>query len=487
MCLQSEIVMREIISKVEYFVFGTPLLVILTLTGIYLSVGTGFFQIIRLKQWLRITAGSLFSKERKVYTSGNSGELSRFQCLCTSLAAKIGTGNIAGVATAITLGGPGSVFWMWISAFFGMMTAFGESVLGIYYRQKNIHGEWNGGAMYYLQYGLGSKRGFKVSGRLLACLFALFCIFASLGIGNMAQINSVSSAFNKNFGVEPIISGAVLTVTVAFVSLGGIRRVGSITENLVPFMAIFYVIGTLTIILQNCHELPHAVSLIFEEAFSTRAAVGGIGGSVMINALNVGVKRGIFSNEAGLGSSVLVNCTSDIREPAEQGMWGIFEVFVDTILICTLTALTLLVSDVELYDSDFTGVPLVTAAFAGFFGDWAGKLLAIAVFMFAFSTVVGWLCCGCKAWEYLFGLSSVHIYKIAFIAVIIPGAMLDIHIVWQVSDIFNGLMAIPNLIGVIGLSGTIFRILRNYIDRNIYGKNVTAMISAYKYQRGYLQ
>lgn len=451
--------MTEIISKVNdavnSFVWGIPMLVLLIGTGILMTVLTKFFQLSHIGHWFKNTIGGIF-KDRHItrHTDKDDKSISQFQSLCTALAATIGTGNIVGVASALVAGGPGAIFWMWIVAFFGMMTNYSENVLGIYYRRKNEKNEWCGGAMYYLKDGLGSYKGFKQVGAVLAVLFSIFCLLASFGIGNMSQVNSISINMNSAFEIPAKVVGIVLAVLAALVIVGGLKRIASVTEKLVPFMAIIYIIGTLVIFIINIGQCGAIFSAIFKGAFGLRAVGGGIVGSGIKLALTWGMKRGVFSNEAGLGSSVMVHSNSNVKEPVRQGMWGIFEVFADTIVVCTLTAFAVLSSDlVDLETgavlSTSEGSALVGEAFSTVFGKAGPAFIALAILLFAFSTVLGWSHYGSKAWEYLFNTKSTIIYKIVFIVMIYEGAVMKQNLAWDLSDTFNGLMAIPNLIGVL--------------------------------------
>lgn len=481
--------MTEIISKVNdavnSFVWGIPMLVLLIGTGILMTVLTKFFQLSHIGHWFKNTIGGIF-KDRHItrHTDKDDKSISQFQSLCTALAATIGTGNIVGVASALVAGGPGAIFWMWIVAFFGMMTNYSENVLGIYYRRKNEKNEWCGGAMYYLKDGLGSYKGFKQVGAVLAVLFSIFCLLASFGIGNMSQVNSISINMNSAFEIPAKVVGIVLAVLAALVIVGGLKRIASVTEKLVPFMAIIYIIGTLVIFIINIGQCGAIFSAIFKGAFGLRAVGGGIVGSGIKLALTWGMKRGVFSNEAGLGSSVMVHSNSNVKEPVRQGMWGIFEVFADTIVVCTLTAFAVLSSDlVDLETgavlSTSEGSALVGEAFSTVFGKAGPAFIALAILLFAFSTVLGWSHYGSKAWEYLFNTKSTIIYKIVFIVMIYEGAVMKQNLAWDLSDTFNGLMAIPNLIGVLSLSPIVVKITKNYVARNIKKEDVKPILSVF--------
>ncbi len=470
---------------VNSFVWGLPMLVLLVGTGILMTLLTKCFQLTHFKYWIKHTLGGIFSNKKITEHTGKTDrQISQFQSLCTALAATIGTGNIAGVAAALATGGPGSIFWMWITAFFGMMTNYSENVLGIFYRRKNAYGEWSGGAMYYLSDGLGSKKGCKYIGRTLAVMFASFCVIASFGIGNMSQINSIAVNMNSVFGIPMAVTGIGLMIIAGLVIVGGIKRIAAVTEKLVPFMAIAYTIGSIIIVIYNYDQIAPAFAAIIKGAFALKAVGGGIVGSGVRSAVTWGMKRGVFSNEAGLGSSVMVHSASNVKEPVQQGMWGIFEVFADTIVVCTLTALAVLTSGVMNLDtgvmiSQAEKTALVSESFSVVFGPVGGAFIAIAILLFAFSTTLGWSIYGTKAFEYLFGTKATIGYKILFVLFIAVGATMNLELAWDLSDTFNGLMAIPNLIGVIALSGTVAKITQNYIDRKINGKDITPMYSAF--------
>ncbi len=472
-------------NTVNNFVWGIPMLVLLVGVGILMTVLTRVFQLSHIKHWFQNTLGSIFTDRHITkHTEKGDRSISQFQSLCTALAATIGTGNIVGVATALCMGGPGAIFWMWVVAFFGMMTNFSENVLGIYYRRKNTEGEWSGGAMYYLRDGLGSRKHMKYVGAGLAVLFSVFCLLASFGIGNMSQINSIAINMDQAFHLPRLVTGIVLMLIAALVILGGIKRIASVTEKLVPFMAIAYIAGTLIICGVNYQMIVPAFVSIFRGAFHLKAAGGGLVGSGIKLALTWGMKRGVFSNEAGLGSSVMVHSSSNVKEPVRQGMWGIFEVFADTIVVCTLTAFTMLTSGLVNLNtgavvSASEDSALVGEAFGKVFGSWGPAFIAIALLLFAFSTVLGWSHYGTKAFEYLFGEKATVIYKVVFVVFIVCGATMSLDLAWDLSDTFNGLMAIPNLIGVLALSPSVYRITRNYVNRKIKNKKEKPMLSAF--------
>lgn len=479
-------------SWLNNLVWGIPALILLIGTGVLMTVLTKGFQFTHFGHTIKETIGGLFRK-KDILKSKDKNSISQFQALCTALSATIGTGNISGIAYAITMGGPGAVFWMWLAAIVGSMTNFSENVLGIYYRRRNAKNEWCGGAMYYLQDGLGSKKGCKVIGKVLAVLFSIFAVFASFGIGNMGQVASIRESllsavsFTSNSTVDAIIIGVVLVIFVTLVIVGGLQRISKANERIVPFMAVFYIIGALVIIIMNAEHIGAAFSAIFTHAFSMKAAAGGVGGAVIKQAVTWGFKRGVFSNEAGLGSSVMVHSASNVKEPVTQGLWGIFEVFFDTIIVCTMTALVILTSGIVDLEtgasiSGATKLGLATEAFTNAFGTFGGIFIAIAVTLFAFSTVLGWSYYGTKAWEYLFGTKTIGIYKFIFIAVIMAGSVMSVDLVIDMSDTFNGLMAIPNLIGVLVLSGTVMKITKNYTDRKLKKNpcNIKPMLSHFK-------
>ena len=471
-------------DAVNGFVWGLPMLVLLVGTGVLMTVFTKFFQISHIRHWFSKTIGAVFTDSHvTAHTAKEDKSISQFQSLCTALAATIGTGNIAGVAAAIVSGGPGAIFWMWIVSFFGMMTNFSENVLGIYYRRKNEVGEWCGGAMYYLHDGLGSKPGCAGLGAALAVLFSIFCTIASFGIGNMSQINTISANLNQVFSVPTYVSGIVLMILAALVIIGGIKRIAAVTEKLVPFMAIAYVIGALIIVFTHIGQMPAVFASIIRGAFAMKAVGGGITGYGVRLAVTWGMKRGVFSNEAGLGSSVMVHSASNIREPVMQGMWGIFEVFADTIVVCSLTAFSILSSGVVDLNTgemltDSASTALVSESFSSVFGKAGGAFIALAILLFAFSTVLGWSQYGMRGFEYLFGTKSTIIYRVVFVAFIFVGSTMNLELAWGLSDTFNGLMAIPNLIGVLACSGTVFAVTKNYVDRVLHGKNIDPMYSA---------
>ncbi len=499
----------EINGSINGVVWGIFGLVLLVGTGIIVTVCTKFFQVSHIGLWWKKTIGSMFTKNVLKHRK-EKGVISPFQALCTALAATVGTGNIAGVAAALCIGGAGAVFWMWVAAFFGMMTNYAENVLGIYFRRKNEKGEWSGGAMYYLRDGLGGyhykdhngKSSFLNLGKILAVLFCIFAMLASFGIGSMGQVNKIVANVATAFDVKAlssievfggislynIILGVVIMLLTAIITLGGVKRIANVAEKIVPFMVVLYVIGSLVIIAVNYDAIIPAFKAIFVNAFSPRSFVGGGIGGVII-AITNGFKRGVFSNEAGLGSSVMVHSNSSVKEPVQQGMWGIFEVFADTMIVCTMTALVVLTSgglnggvfnaETGAVAAGLSDATLVGGAFNQVFhwGDIGQKFVAVAMFLFAFTTVLGWSHYGSKAWEYLFGAKTTFIFRIIHVCTIIFGAVLTSSLAWDISDTFNGLMMIPNLIGVLVMLPLIVNITKNYIDRRVKRKDVTPITS----------
>ena len=475
-------------SAVNGVVWGVPALILLAFVGILMTCLTKVFQVTHIGHWFKKTIGAVFSDK---HVTGHTADksISQFQSLCTALAATVGTGNIVGVSGAIMVGGPGAVFWMWVIAFFGMMTNFSENVLGIYYRRKNSKGEWAGGAMYYLRDGLGSYKGMKQVGAVLAWLFSLFCLIASFGIGNMTQVNSISGNMQTVFHVPTWVTGVIVMVLVGLVVVGGLKRIASVTEKVVPFMVILYILGTLVIFFTNIGKVGAVFGAIFKGAFAAKAAGGGIVGYGIKLAIEQGMKRGVFSNEAGLGSSVMVHSSSNVKEPVQQGMWGIFEVFADTIVVCTLTAFTVLSSGlVDLSTgatlAEYNGIALtkanlVSTAFHIRFGFIGSAFVAISVMLFAFSTVLGWSHYGTTAAEYLLGEKRTIPYRVIFVLLVFGGAVMGDNLAWDLADTFNGMMMIPNLIGVIALSGVVMKITKNYVDRIFHGSKAEPMLSAF--------
>ena len=449
-------------SAVNGVVWGPIMLVLLVGTGIYLTFRTRGLQARRFGYILRNTIGTLFSKDKK--KSDSQHNLTPFQAVSTALAGTVGTGNIAGVTGAIFVGGPGAVFWMWVSAFFGMMTKYAEIVLALKYRQTDEKGAHYGGPMYYIEKGTGQK--------WLAVIFALLGGIACFGIGNIAQSTEIAGAVQSLTGLDPLYTGIILAILTAIVVIGGVKRIGQVASYLVPFMAIFYIAAGVAVIVLRISDVPAALASIFTQAFSLepREIGGGVAGYTIMVSMQQGVARGVFSNEAGLGSAPMAHAASDTQEPVEQGMWGVFEVFVDTIIICTLTSMAMLLSGVLEYDlSSFAsnGAAAAAAFNAILPGTIGGTVLQISLLFFALSTILGWSYYGERCWGYLSNNNKVvnYIFKIAFVLMCIVGSVGSGALMWDISDTLNGMMAIPNLVGLLLLSGTVIRLTREYFDK----------------------
>lgn len=447
------------LSTITDYIWNPWLLSLFLLTGLYYSVRTGFFQLFKFKQWWRSTAGTLL-KSRQART--NRG-ITQFQALSTALAATIGTGSIAGVATAIFYGGPGAVFWMWISAFLGMMTGCAEKTLAVRFRER-VGDSWQGGPMFYMEYALGS--------RPLAIIFSLFCLMETLIGGNLIQANSIATSLEASFGTNRLTTGIVIAVLTGIVIVGGIKRIGKVSEKLVPCMALLFLLGSLFVILCNYRSLPDTIHCIFKEAFAPKAACGGYGASV---ALRYGVARGVFTNEAGLGTSAMAHAAADVDEPAQQGMWGIFEVFFATIVICTMTAFVILTSGVYnpisalsaissgTVTDTMLGAPLSAAAFTTVFGHYGGFFVSICLILFAFTSILGASYYGEQCILYLTRSHRfVPLYRTLFLFAIIPGSIGNISAMWLLVDLSNGLMAFPNLIALLLLSTDAVKQINRY-------------------------
>lgn len=433
----------EIIQQVSGYVWGAPLLILLVGTGIYLTVRLGFLQFRSLPYALQLA----FSPGKK--DDKSKGDISHYQALTTAMAATIGTGNIAGVATAVVLGGPGAVFWMWLTALFGMATKYAEAVLAVKYRVTNSKGEMSGGPMYYLEKGLKAK--------WLGILFAIFGAIAAFGIGNMVQSNTVSDVLESSFSIPTWVTGLVLAILAGLVILGGIKSIGRVTSFFVPIMAAFYIIGGLIIIILNFDLVPSAFSLIFSDAFTGSA----IGGGVLGTAIRYGVARGVFSNEAGLGSAPIAAAAARTDYPGRQALVSMTQVFIDTILVCTITGLTIVMGN--LYAGGMEGAELTSASFSVFLGDAGTYIVTLGTIFFAFSTIVGWSYYGEKCFSYLFNDKAIPYYRLVFILFVFVGAVAALDVVWGVADIMNGLMAFPNLIGLLGLSGVVAAETRRFL------------------------
>lgn len=452
---------EEINSTVNNFIWGVPAMVCIIGVGLYLSIRTRFIQIRKFKYAMKTTIGRIFKKR-----DASDGSITPFQAVCTALAATVGTGNIAGVAGAIAIGGPGAVFWMWISALLGMCTKFAEVTLAVHFRERNQEGDLVGGPMYYIKNGLGKKWQF------LAVLFSLFGVLTVFGTGNATQVNTITTAIDSallNYNVCTsktipqinLILGIVIAVLVALVLLGGVKRIGKVTEKLVPFMALFYIALAIGVVILNIGNLPTVFASIFEGAFNPRSVTGGVVGSIFI-CMKRGVSRGIFSNEAGLGTGSIAHACADTQKPVKQGFFGIFEVFTDTIVICTLTALVILCSGVTINYGANAGAELTILGFTSTYGNWISIFSAIAMCCFAFSTILGWGLYGARCIEFLFSPKVIKPFMVVYALVAIVGATMDLGLIWGIADTFNGLMSIPNLIALFLLSGTVIKLVKEY-------------------------
>lgn len=452
----------ETVNKaVNGFVWGIPAMVCILGVGLYLSLRSRFVQIRKFPFAIKSTLGRIFQKKQAA-----SGTITPFQAVCTALAATVGTGNIAGVAGAIAIGGPGAVFWMWVSALLGMCTKFAEVTLAVHFRQRNSAGELVGGPMYYIRDGLGKRWTW------LAYVYAIFGVMAVFGTGNATQVNTITASINtalRSYNLLPAdagtlvnwIIGIAIAIILALVLLGGIKRIGRVTERLVPFMAILYIVLALGVVVTHIGALPAVFGMIFEGAFNPRAVTGGVVGS-FFTSMQKGVSRGIFSNEAGLGTGSIAHACADTDTPVHQGMFGIFEVFADTIVICTLTALTILCSGVPVTYGVDAGAELTISGFVVTYGSWITIFTAVAMCCFAFSTILGWGLYGSRCVEFLFSSKAIKPFLILYSLVAIVGATMDLGLMWSIADTFNGLMSIPNLVGLFLLSGTVVKLIREH-------------------------
>ena len=454
---------ESINNVVNNFIWGVPAMICIIGVGLVLSFRTRFLQIRKFPYAMKVTIGRMFRKKQAA-----DGAMTPFQAVCTALAATVGTGNIAGVAGAIAIGGPGAVFWMWISALLGMCTKFSEVTLAVHFREKNDKGEFVGGPMYYI------KNGLKKHWHWLAYLFAAFGVITVFGTGNATQVNTITTAIDSalfNYGIISkdsastinLVIGIVLAVLLALILLGGIKRIGQVTEKLVPFMALFYVVLALGVVILNINHVPAVFKEIVEGAFSPASVTGGVVGSFFMS-MKKGVSRGIFSNEAGLGTGSIAHACADTRKPVKQGSFGIFEVFVDTIVICTLTALVILCSEVPITYGQAAGAELTISGFTATYGNWVSLFTAVAMCCFAFSTIIGWGLYGARCIEFLFGTKVNKPFMFVYSLVAIVGATLDLGLLWSIAETFNGLMAIPNLIAVFLLSGVVVKLVREHFD-----------------------
>lgn len=457
-------IIEEVNNAVNNFIWGVPAMICIIGVGLFLSFKTGFIQIHRFGYAMKSTLGRIADKRKST-----DGTMTPFQAVCTALAATVGTGNIAGVAGAISIGGPGAVFWMWISALLGMCTKFAEVTLAVHFRQRSETGDLVGGPMYYI------KNGLHKNWRFLAVLYSLFGVLTVFGTGNATQVNTITAAVNTaflNYGVisdssvntSKLIIGIIIALLVGCVLLGGVKRIGKVTEKLVPFMALLYVVLALGVVAINYRVVPSVFGEIISGAFNPRAVTGGIVGSFFMS-MKKGVARGIFSNEAGLGTGSIAHACSDTKEPVKQGFFGVFEVFADTIVICTLTALVILCSRVVISYGDAAGAELTISGFTATYGNWISVFTAVAMCCFAFSTIIGWGLYGARCIEFLFSSKVIKPFMVVYSLVAVVGATMDLGLLWSIAETFNGLMAIPNLIALFLLSGTVVKLVKEYFAK----------------------
>ena len=451
-------------SVVNNFIWGVPAMICIIGVGLYLSIRTRFLQIRKFPYSMKVTLGRMMKKKE-----ASDGALTPFQAVCTALAATVGTGNVAGVAGAIAIGGPGAVFWMWISALLGMCTKFAEVTLAVHFRETNAQGDLVGGPMYYIKNGLDKKWHF------LAYLFAAFGVLAVFGTGNATQVNTITTAIDSalsNFNVLPadavnlvnLIIGIALAIIIALILIGGIKRIGNVTSKLVPFMAIMYIVLALGVIIFHIKSVPAVFASIIEGAFNPASVTGGVVGSFFMS-MKKGVSRGIFSNEAGLGTGSIAHACADTKKPVKQGFFGIFEVFVDTIIICTMTALVILCSGVPVNYGEAAGAELTISGFTTVYGSWVSIFTAVAMCCFAFSTIIGWGLYGTRCIEFLLGSRSNMPFMVLYSLTAIVGATMNLGLMWSIAETFNGLMVIPNLIAVFLLSGVVVKLTKEYFAK----------------------
>ncbi len=437
------------LNAIDSFMWGPPLITLLVGTGIYLTLRLKLLQVVRLPKALSL----IFKAKNR-----GEGDVSSFKALCVALAATVGTGNIVGVATAVKIGGPGAIFWMWMAAFFGMATKYAEGLLAVKYRSTDAKGNIAGGPMYYIRQGMGEKY------KPLATFFAAATILvAYFGIGTFPQVNAIVDSAEISFGLSKVLTGAVLTILIAAITIGGLQSIAKVASKVIPFMAVMYIAISLGLIVMNLDGVPAAVALIFESAFTGTAAAGGFAGSTIMMAMQNGIARGVFSNESGLGSAPIAAAAAKTKEPAEQGLISMTGTFIDTLIICTMTGLALVLTGV--WQGDAAGAAMTSAAFASAYGVLGSSLLTIALVLFAFTTILGWNYYGERACIYLFGTKGVMPYRIIFIALIASGGFLKLEAIWILADIVNGLMAIPNLIALIALSGVVVAETESYLAR----------------------
>lgn len=442
--------MLELMQNINNLVWGPPLLLLLVGTGVYFTLRLGIFQISKLPTAFRL----IFSSDQS-----GQGDVSSFAALCTALAATVGTGNIVGVATAITTGGPGALFWMWVAAFFGMATKYAEGFLAIKYRTKDANGQAAGGPMHYITLGMGQKW------KPLAIFFAISGVLvALLGMGTFSQVNSISSSMSASFGLAPQLVSIVTAISIAFFIFGGIEKISDVSTKIVPFMAILYILASIIVLALHWDQLLPTLVLVFKSAFTPAAAVGGFAGATVQQAIQRGIARGVFSNESGLGSAPIAAAAAKSDNPVEQGLISMTGTFIDTLIICTLTGLTILVTG-QWSGEGLEGAPLTQAAFATVFGNTGSIALTISLVLFAFTTILGWSYYGERCIEFLFGTKSILPYRLLFVAMVALGGFLKLDLIWTIADIVNGLMALPNLIALLALSPVIIKETRQYFAK----------------------
>lgn len=442
--------MLELMQNINDFVWGPPLLLLLVGTGVYFTLRLGVFQVSKLPTAFRL----IFSSDQS-----GQGDVSSFAALCTALAATVGTGNIVGVATAITTGGPGALFWMWVAAFFGMATKYAEGFLAIKYRTKDANGQAAGGPMHYITLGMGQKW------KPLAVFFAISGVLvALLGMGTFSQVNSIASSMSASFGLAPQLVSIVTAISIAFFIFGGIEKISDVSTKIVPFMAILYILASVTVLALHWEQLLPTLALVFKSAFTPAAAVGGFAGATVQQAIQRGIARGVFSNESGLGSAPIAAAAAKSDNPVEQGLISMTGTFIDTLIICTLTGLMILVTG-QWSIEGLAGAPLTQAAFATVFGQPGALALTISLVLFAYTTILGWSYYGERCIEFLFGTKSILPYRLVFVTMVALGGFLKLDLIWTIADIVNGLMALPNLIALLALSPVIIKETRQYFAK----------------------
>lgn len=453
-----------LLSSIDSVLWGPPLITLLVGTGIYLTIRLHLLQVFRLPQALRL----IFKAKNQ-----GRGDVSSFKALCVALAATVGTGNIVGVATAVKVGGPGAIFWMWVAAFFGMATKYAEGLLAVKYRSVDENGEIAGGPMFYIRQGMGEKW------KPLATAFAIFCILvAFFGIGTFPQVNAIVDSMELSFGFPKVATDVILTVFIAAITIGGLQSISKVASKVIPFMALLYIAISLGLVVMHLDGIPAAVALIIDSAFTGTAAAGGFAGSTIMMAMQNGIARGVFSNESGLGSAPIAAAAAKTKWPAEQGLISMTGTFIDTIIICTMTGLALVLTGV--WQGDAAGAAMTNAAFASVYGFFGSQILTVSLVLFAFTTILGWNYYGERAVIYLTGTKGVMPYRLIFICLIASGAFLKLEAIWILADIVNGLMAIPNLIALIALSGVIVAETERYLNRKKRARSIAKASEAHE-------